>query len=109
MNIEQEMQNLKVGDKIKFAEEKQRYTVQALSNRYAVCTKPMNIYKTVLYTICDFKQGLRNRDNKVFGFCEGYEDRKSCELALKDLESGEMEISRRHPVKINIESIKKEK
>lgn len=46
-------QNLKVGDKIKFKSEKQRYIVKAKDNRYLICTKPFNLQKTVLYTIVD--------------------------------------------------------
>lgn len=37
------MANFKVGDKIKFAEEKQRYTVKAVSGRYLIYTKPFNL------------------------------------------------------------------
>ena len=40
--------DLKVDDKILFAEEKQRYTVQARNDRFIICTKPFNPRKTFL-------------------------------------------------------------
>ena len=47
----------KVGDKIRFAEEKKPYTIRACDDRFLVCTKPYNFRpKTMLYIInrrCD--------------------------------------------------------
>lgn len=94
---------MKIGEKIKFKEEKQRYTVQACNERFAICTKPFNCRKTVLYTIIDFQRNVRGRDNLVFGFYEGYETRGSCETALKELMNNEMEVSYRHFIPLNIE------
>jgi hypothetical protein len=62
----------KIGDKIKFKREKQRYTIQATDGRYLICTKPFNAKKTVIYTIVDLKEKIRGTDNLVFG--HGYED-----------------------------------
>lgn len=42
------------GTRIKFREEKCRYTVRASNRFYAVCTKPFNVRNTVLYTVIDF-------------------------------------------------------
>ena len=53
------MRAIPVGTKIKFREEKQKYTVRASSPFFAVCTKPFNAQKTVLYTIIDFKENRR--------------------------------------------------
>ncbi len=50
---------LPVGTKVKFPNEKQRYTVQASNVRFAVCTKPFNAQKTVLYSIIDFWDDTR--------------------------------------------------
>jgi len=55
------------GEKIKFASEKQRYTVRCASKRYAICTKAFNARKTVLYTIIDQWQKLRSPEDLVFG------------------------------------------
>jgi len=37
------MEKIKVGDKIKFLEEKQKYTVMSMGKRYIICTKPFNL------------------------------------------------------------------
>lgn len=97
------MKNLEVGDRIKFKEEKQRYRVRARNGRFVICTKPFNPKKTVIYTILDFKKGLRNRDNMVFS--DGYETDEQCRDALVRLGAGEMEISHRGPVPIDIERV----
>lgn len=94
------MNNLNEGDKVWFEEEKQGYTVQACNERFAVCTKPYNPKKTVLYTIIDFTRGIRGADNKVFG--NDYETRKQCQKALTDLAGGSMEVSYRNNVPLNI-------
>jgi len=74
---------LKVGSKVKFMSEKQRYTVQASDHRFAVCTKPMNALKTVLYTIIDFQEDVRGPENLIFGM--GAESRELCEEMLDRL------------------------
>lgn len=94
---------MKVGEKIKFKEEKQRYTIQASNERFAICTKPINCQKTVLYTIVDFKEKIRGTDNMIFG--RGYETKELCEQSLQDLITGEIEISCRNRVPLIIESI----
>lgn len=49
------------GMKIRFASEKQAYTVQAVSRtgRYVVCTKPFNACRTILHTVLDLARGVR--------------------------------------------------
>jgi len=68
--------NLPVGAKVKFASERGRYTVQASDERYAVCTKPFNAQRTVLYTVVDQVEGVRGTENLIFG--EGAETREQC-------------------------------
>jgi hypothetical protein len=94
--------DMKVGDKIKFREEKQRYTVQAASKRFLVCTKPMNAHRTVLYTIVDFELGIRGREDLIF--CAGFETMEQCEEALQRLESKETEVSSRNWIPLDIEN-----
>jgi hypothetical protein len=103
-NIETEYPALAVGDKLKFAEEKQRYTVRSVSKdgRWAICTKPFNACNTVLYTILDLAEGERGVDNMVFSL--GYEDQESIDENMRRLEAGEMELSLRHrPIDLRIE------
>lgn len=99
------MSDLNVGDKIKLHEFKQRFTVWAASENFAILTKPFNLKKTYTYTILDFRKNLRNRDNQVFGFWEDYDNKEGAAIALDALEKGELEISHRGPVKIDIERV----
>jgi len=92
---------LQVGTKIKFRSEKQRYTVQASSDRFAICTKPFNPRKTVLYTIIDFDEGVRGTENLIF--CMGFETRKLCEEALERLGRGDSAVSYRTRIPLDIE------
>jgi len=94
---------MKVGDKIKFEGEKQRYTVQACDERYIIATKPFNAQKTVLYTIIDLERGVRGPDNLVFS--HGYESQLDCEQNLKMLQAGGMEVSYRRFKKLEPEEL----
>lgn len=93
------------GSKIWFAEEKQGYAVRAVGERYAVCTKPMNAKKTVLYTVCDFHQMVRGTEDLVF--CMGAETDQQCAEMLGRLEGREegfphSEVSHRNRVPLRI-------
>lgn len=96
---------LKKGDLVKFVSEKLRYTVRCAQGNFAICTKPFNLRKTVLYTIVDFKNSIRGRDNMVFGM--GYESDEQCEGNLRALLDGTMAVSRRNRVPLDIESVTK--
>lgn len=97
----------KVGDKIKFAEEKLRYTVQASGDRYIVCSKPFNPRRTVLYTVIDWVEQVRGTENLIFG--GGAETREQCEEMLMRLEGRDAElgwateVSRRNRVPLRLE------
>jgi hypothetical protein len=93
-----------VGDKITFAEEVMAYTVKAKSDNYAICTKPFNPRKTVLYTIIGFNEDVRGRNNLVFN-CYDYSKQKDIDQCLFDLESGETGISHRNRIPLNIKKI----
>jgi len=97
------------GCKIKFLEEKQRYTVMAIGERYAVCNKPMNALKTYLYTVIDFGEEIRGTENLVFRM--GAETEKDCEEMLGRLEIEDKlkreatKVSHRNRIPLNIISI----
>jgi hypothetical protein len=95
---------LKKGDKVWFPGEKQGYTVRACDERYAVCTKPFNPRKTVLYTIIDLKENIRGTENLIF--CMGFETDELCMEALCRLIAGESEVSHRNRIPLVIEKIK---
>lgn len=95
-----EVPTVKVGDKIYVPNEKRPYKVKCRDNRYIICTKPMNLYHTVLYFIIDLHRGLRGPDNMVF--CSGYETDEQCQDRLKELQSGQIEVSTRRSVKLDV-------
>lgn len=104
-----EISTAKVDDKVKFAEEKQAYTIQARGDRYIVCTKPFNARKTVLYTVIDLEYKIRGTENLVFG--AGAETRQQCEEMLMRLEGRDKElgwateVSHRNNIPMVIEKI----
>jgi hypothetical protein len=98
---------LSKGDKVWFAEEKQGYTVRACNDRYAVCTKPFNPKRTVLYSIVDLKEDIRGRENLIF--CMGFETDQLCNEALQRLISGESEVSHRHHIELKIIKVQQSK
>ena len=91
------------GSKIKFQNEKQKYNVRASNIAFAICTKPMNALKTVLYTIIDWNEQIRGTENLIFGF--GAEIDKDCKEMLERLTQGESDVSSRNRIKLNIEKI----
>lgn len=72
---------IKVGDKIKFKSERQRYTVRACDERFVIATKPFNLQKTYIYTIVDLLENKRSSDNYYCRF--DYEDEQEAQKALK--------------------------
>ena len=94
---------IKTGDKIKFESEKRPYLVRAADDRFAVCTKPFNLRHTTLYTIVDLEKDIRGPDNTVFG--EGYETDEDAARALGELQAGEIEVSYRNRVPLDIERV----
>lgn len=79
---------LNVGDKIKFASEKQRYTIKAKTDRYLICTKPFNAIKHILYTIIDLERLIRGRNNMY-----DYMIHETILCCLEELEAGRIEVS----------------
>ena len=94
--------SLKVGDKVRFKAEKQAYTVKATSNRFIICTKPYNPKRTVIYIIIDLKRLVRGANDRVFNPYD-YKVQEDIDECLKDLVSGEVEVSYRNCVKLDIE------
>lgn len=89
--------------KVKFKEEKQVYTVRAANERFAICTKPLNLAHTVLYTIIDWAQQIRGTENLVFGF--GAETDEQCAAMLERLTTGDTQVSHRNRVPLRIEQV----
>lgn len=100
--------SLNIGDKVWFGNGKKPYKVRACNERFAICTKLYNFKpKTVIYTIVDFERNVRGTDNYVFGIYDYYSN-EDCQQALHELVCGEMEISHRNCVELDITRIKNE-
>lgn len=85
------------GQKIKFDGERQRYTVMASNERFAIMVKPFNAQKTYLYSIVDLKRGVRGPCNLIFGPPCDLSSAEGAAEAMRMIEAGEMEVSyRRH-------------
>lgn len=101
--LNKNLYDLQVGDKVYFSDQKRPFTVRACNDHFAICTKPLNIHKTCLYTIIDWKKGLRNRNNMVFNPYD-YMVQEDINKCLRDLTDPEhvCEISHRGAVKLDI-------
>jgi len=111
-------ENLKENMEIYFMEENLPYMIKAISDRYAVCTRPLDRiedeklikdegYKSFesankypVYCLLDFLEMKRAPDNFYCKF--NYAKLKECKKALKELISNEMELSRRNSISLNI-------
>lgn len=90
-----------VGDKVYIPHEKKPYIVQARDERYIICTKPFAAQHTVMYFIVDLVNKWRAPDDRVF--CMGYETREQCEERLLNLQNGEINLSIRRGLKLDID------
>ncbi len=119
------------GQDVYFQGEDLPMKVKVINKKYAVCTRPldkvedadlleykveMKAYSTfekaykslkneVIYTILDFENGVKGPHNLVFN---DYNFRKQRDMAklLKDLESGDVEVSRRNQAVLRIDYAK---
>lgn len=83
------------GQKIWFSDGKKSFKVREANERFAICTQPYNFQpNTVIYTIIDFEKNIRGMDNMIFGMHDYYSD-EDCAEAMKELLSGDLEISRK--------------
>lgn len=107
MVSEEQIKAARVGDRIRFSEERQAYTIQARGERYLVCTKPFNLRRTTLYTVVDLELWMRGPENLIFG--RGTETREQCEEMLARLEGRDpdlvepTEVSRRRWIPVSVE------
>lgn len=119
---------LRVGLPICFESEKKPYTIKAISERFAIATRPihkqedryiiahqvkMGAYSTkeeaweaykhdVIYTLIDFEKGLRGADFFTLGKYD-YHSPEDIRLCLEELYSGACEISRRNRIALDID------
>lgn len=92
---------VEVGDKVYIPNQKRPFRVRARDDRYIICTKPFNPQHTVIYFIVDLVNQWRAPDNMIF--CAGYETDKDCQDRLKELQSGDIELSIRRGIPLDID------
>ena len=92
---------VQVGDKVKIPDQRRRFTVQARDERYIICTKWLNLHHTVIYFIVDLKERKRGPDDRVF--CSDYETILQCKERLQELQKGEIFLSRRRSIDLDID------
>lgn len=96
---------LRVGSKIRFAEDDQPYTIRAASRRYGICTRPFveqdredfeydSDDTPPVYTIIDWDKMVRGRHNLILNPFK-FETDHGCLECLAALEAGECELSQR--------------
>lgn len=90
-----------IGDKVYVPTDKRPYTVKARDERYIICTKPFAAKHTVLYFIIDLLEKRRGPDNMIF--CSGYETDEQCRERLKELQNGDIEVSYRRGISLDID------
>ncbi len=92
---------VEVGDKVYIPNHKRPFRVRARDDRYIICTKPFNAQHTVIYFIVDLVDKWRAPDNLIF--CLGYETDEDCKERLRQLQSGEIELSWRRGIPLDID------
>lgn len=123
-NITKELLNsLKVGDLVKVNAWKKPMRIVATSENFFIMLRKH--FDTYMYSICeknkrgtaynllykpnrgyDEDEFVCGKDNYVFGKFD-YENEEDCKKALKELESGEMEVSTRSGLGISLLSVKR--
>lgn len=97
---------LNKGQRVWFSDGKKSFKVREANEKFAICTQPYNFKpETVIYTIIDFENNIRGMDNMVFGVHDYYSD-EDCAEAMKELLSGDLEVSRRHHKYVKLDIIK---
>lgn len=101
--LDDEISAAAVGHRVWFSSEKRPYKIRARNGRYLICTKPFNAKKTVIYTVIDLEEKVRGTDNLVFSF--GYETDEEISENMRMFDSGEIEVSHRNRVALDITRI----
>lgn len=100
---------LNVGDSVQFRESRRWWKVRAVSERFVILTSPFNLRRTVLYSIIDWRRGVRGPDDH---YGVGYETDEEIAEALRRLRlpehaDGWIEVSwRAHSIRVDITRIK---
>jgi len=94
---------LNPGDKVWFDSMRMAFTVRCSNERFAICTRPFALKKTVLYCIVDLVEKVRGPEDLVFGF--GAETDQQCQEMLERVTKGESKVSYRRVLPLVIQRI----
>jgi hypothetical protein len=98
--------SVEVSQKIKFGDERTRYTVQAFSQRYIIATKVFKLKRNnYLYTIIDVFRGIRGPSDLLFGSPYTFNDYEGATMNIAMLHSGRQSISLRKAVPLTVEEL----
>ncbi len=94
---------LNPGDKVWFDSTRMAFTVRCSNARFAICTRPFALKKTVLYCIVDLVEKVRGPEDLVLGF--GVETDQQCQEMLERVTKGESRVSQRNALPLAIQRI----
>jgi hypothetical protein len=97
-------EDITVGTEIEFLEADEIYTVKAMDERFVICTAPCPEQETVYYTIIDRERDVRGTNNLVFNTYD-YSSQADIDECLRDLQSGEIEVTYRNCVDLFITDV----
>lgn len=85
---------------MKLSATKRLWNVRARGDRYIILTQPFNPRRSFIYTVIDLNRGIRGPHNS---YGHPITTEEEIATAIAALESGEIEISRRRAVTLDIE------
>lgn len=98
---------LTVGEQLHFASDRHPWTVRAVSEHFAVLTRPFfdahvdPSWPKVFYTVLDWRNGYRGPCNLIGqSWGDGSYSEAECAAMLAEFEAGDLEISNRNWVRI---------
>lgn len=97
--------NLITGASVFFHGEKQPFKIKARTSRYAICTKPFNLQRTVTYCIIDFEDNKRAPNDLVLSNYD-YKSKEDIDRCMIDLIEGKVFLSRRNGMDLDVDTEK---
>lgn len=95
--------NIEVGDKVYFVDQKSPMTVKSRSVRYAILTEPFYRNKTVYHSILDFEAQWKAPHNLINKDTYDFEDQTSIDECMFHLMEGKIGLSEKRGCDINID------
>lgn len=98
--------DIKVGTKIKFMDQQYWWTCTYADNRFIIAIRfDKRLKNNYYYTICDLNYMVRGKDNLTLSYWD-YSNPEVCKEAIKEFYDGELEVSYRNFVELDIREIR---